>query len=284
MLAGIELGGTKTVVAVAGVAGEIAEQYRFASTEPEKTLDVAMDWLSQRGVVSRLGVAAFGPVSVNEAREDYGCILNTPKEGWSGFNLMGYLEAGLSGAELVLDTDVNAAVLAEVKSGAARGFENVAYITIGTGIGAGFFVDGKLLHGAVHSEFGHLRVPRHPDDSFEGVCPFHGDCLEGLASGTAIGKRWGTAGDEIPFHERAWDIEAWYLAHGIQSMLAVTNPSRVIIGGGVSQVTGFHVKVEAILREIAGGYFTVLEETKNYVVAPVLGQNAGIQGALLLAQ
>ncbi|MGJ8672351.1 ROK family protein [Rubritalea sp.] len=284
MLAGIELGGTKTVVAVADVDGSIAEQYRFPTTYPEETLNVATQWLKQRGRVTRLGVAAFGPVSVNKARADYGQILTTPKVGWVGYDLVAHLEASLTGVSIVLDTDVNAAVFAEVRLGVARGLENVAYITIGTGVGAGFVVDGSVLHGAIHAEFGHLRVPKHPKDDFEGVCPFHGDCLEGLASGTAIRSRWGKGGHEIAAADKAWDVEAWYLAHGVQAIMAVTSPSLVIVGGGVSQALGFHAKVESMLRELAGGYFPVLEEVKQYIVAPALGQNAGIYGAFLLAQ
>ena len=283
MLAGIELGGTKTVVAIANAEGGIAEQFRFPTTSPEQTLGQAIQWFHERGVVEQLGVAAFGPISINRQRADYGCMLATPKQGWAGFDIIAKLQAGLSEACIVLDTDVNAAALAEVQLGAARGHGNVAYITIGTGIGAGFIADGKVLHGALHSEFGHLRVPRYPaEDTFEGVCPFHGDCLEGLASGSALIERWGKGGHEIPASDPAWDMEAWYLAQGILSILAITSPSRVIIGGGVSQAEGFHGKVEAQLREQACGYFPVLEEAKNYVVAPELGQNAGIMGAFLL--
>jgi fructokinase len=284
MLAGIELGGTKTVVAIADTDGGIAEQFRFPTVDPEVTVETAISWLNERGVVTRLGVAAFGPISINQARPDYGQLLATPKEGWAGFDLVAALQSGLTEAEISLDTDVNVAALAEVQLGAARGHENVAYITVGTGIGAGFIVDGKILHGALHSEFGHLRVPRYAGDDFAGVCPFHGDCLEGLASGTALIARWGKGGHEIPADDEAWDIEAFYLAQGVLSILAITSPSRVVIGGGVSQAEGFHAKVEKKLRELAGGYFSVLDEQEVYVVAPELEQNAGIQGAFLLAQ
>lgn len=283
MLAGIELGGTKTVVAIADAEGGIAQQYRFPTTIPEQTLTQATEWLNERGEVEKIGVAAFGPISINKQRVDYGCMLETPKQGWAGFDIIEKLQSSLPKASIELDTDVNAAALAEVQLGAARGHENAAYITIGTGIGAGFIVDGKVLHGALHSEFGHLRVLRHPEDDFDGVCPFHGDCLEGLASGTALIERYGRGGHEIPEDDPAWDIEAWYLAQGVLSILAIVSPSRVIIGGGVSQAEGFHEKVEKRLRELAGGYFPVLEETAGYILAPELGQNAGIQGALLLA-
>ncbi|MFC4991594.1 ROK family protein [Rubritalea tangerina] len=282
MKAGIELGGTKTVVGIAGEDNGVRKQHRFPTGAPEETVAEAVAWLREQGEVCELGVAAFGPISVNRQREDYGKLLATPKQGWGGFDLVGALEEAFPAARIVLDTDVNAAALAEVHLGVARGHENVGYITIGTGIGAGFVVEGRVLHGALHSEFGHLKVPRHADDDFEGVCPYHGDCLEGMASGTSLIQRYGRGGHEIAADEPAWDIEAWYLAHGILSMLAILSPSLVVLGGGVSQAEGFHAKVEACLREVAGGYFTVLDGSHRYVVAPGLGQNAGIQGAFLL--
>ena len=284
MRAGIELGGTKTVVALANDDFSVREQHRFPTTSPRETLQQAIDWLQERGDVTELGVGAFGPISVNLGCSNYGEVLATPKAGWEGFNVVKALEEGLPKARVVLDTDVNAAALAEAKLGVAKGHENVAYITIGTGIGAGFLVESRLLHGALHSEFGHLKVPRHPDDAFAGVCPFHGDCLEGLASGTSLTQRWGCGGHELAADHQAWEWEAWYLAHGILSMLAIVSPSMVVIGGGVSQAEGLHARVEVQLRELAAGYFSVLTEARSYVVAPSLEQNAGIQGAFLLTQ
>jgi fructokinase len=181
-----------------------------------------------------------------------------------------------------LETDVNAACLAEARLGAAAGLENVAYITIGTGIGAGILCDGRLLHGALHPEFGHIRVPRRPGDDFPGICPFHGDCLEGMACGPAIGTRWGKSAHELPSDHPAWETEAWYLAHGIIGLLAISPPQRVVIGGGVSQVEGLHEKTDSLLRELAGGYFPAVNEAP-YVVPPKLGQEAGIRGALMLS-
>ncbi|WP_018970851.1 ROK family protein [Rubritalea marina] len=284
MRAGIELGGTKVVVAIAAADGSVQEQYRFATTTPDETLEAAGAWLNERGVVTQLGVAAFGPIEVNPRSVDYGKVLNSPKSAWIGCNVVEVLRAHLPQAHVVLDTDVNAAVLAEAKSGAARGYENVSYITVGTGIGAGFLVDGRLSHGALHSEFGHLKTPRHPEDSYAGACPFHGDCLEGMASGTAIALRWGCAAQELDPGHRAWDWEAWYLAHGILAMLAITSPSVVVLGGGVSQVEGLHAAVERRLRELAAGYFPVLDGSEQFVVPPCFAQDAGIRGAFLLAE
>lgn len=281
MIAGIELGGTKTVVAIGGSDGDLTEEYRFSTTTPEETLGTAVEWIRERGVPEAVGIAAFGPVQVNRKADDWGRMLATPKENWSGVSITAQLSEAFPQADLRLETDVNAACLAEAKMGAAVGLDNVAYITIGTGIGAGFLCDGRLLHGALHPEFGHVRLPRMEGDDFAGVCPFHGDCLEGMASGPAIEKRWGKAGSELDADHQAWKVESWYLAHGILAMLAIAPPQRVVIGGGVSQAEKLHQKTEKRLMEIAGGYFPALEHTP-YVVPPKLGQEAGIRGALML--
>lgn len=281
MIAGIELGGTKTVVATGTAEGEIIEEHRFPTTTPAETLGTVIEWLGKRGTPDRIGIAAFGPVGIVPGRENHGKILATPKAGWAGFSLTNILSEAFPACGLVIDTDVNAAVLAEARIGAAAGLDDVAYITVGTGIGGGILSGGHLIHGALHPEFGHLKVPRAPGDDFKGVCPFHTDCLEGLASGPSIGERWGQPAHELPADHPAWDTQAWYLAHGILSLLAIVSPSRVIVGGGVSQVAGLHDKINARLTEIAAGYFPPVE-VPAYVVPPALGQEAGIRGAFLL--
>jgi fructokinase len=282
MIAGIELGGTKTVVAVGTRAGEIIEEHRFPTTGPEETLGAACDWLKERGQPDAIGIAAFGPIGIVRGRGNFGQVLGTPKPGWSGFPLIDHLAAAFPQAELRLDTDVNAAALAEARLGAAIGMDDVAYITIGTGIGGGILSGGCLVHGAVHPEIGHLKVPRMPGDDYPGNCSFHGDCLEGMASGPAIAARWGKPAHELPDDHPAWDTQAWYLAHGILALLAIVSPSRVIVGGGVSQAAGLHARINSRLREIAAGYFPPAEGA-HYVVPPALGQEAGIRGAFLLA-
>ena len=282
MTGGIELGGTKTVVAVGMSDGAIAGQHRFPTTTPAETIDTAARWLTDNGPVERLGIATFGPVGLAPHHDHFGKILQTPKPNWSGFDLMESLRDQLGDLPISLDTDVNAAALAEQRRGAGRGLEDLAYITIGTGIGAGLIAQGRPVNGALHPEFGHLKVPRHPDDPFPGCCPYHRDCLEGLASGTAMRERWKTEALHLPNDHLAWEFEIWYLAHAVLSLLAITCPTRVIIGGGVSQAPGFHGKVEAKLRDLAGGYFSTLEKNSPYVLFPELGQDAGITGALLL--
>ena len=277
----MELGGTKTVVAIGESDGTLIEEMRFPTSTPEDTLKTAIEWFSRKGTPEAMGIAAFGPVQINPKAENWGEMLATPKPNWSGFSITNALSEAFPEMEITLETDVNAACLAEARIGAAEGLENVAYITIGTGIGAGVLCDGRLLHGALHPEFGHVLLPRKSDDDFEGVCPFHGDCLEGMASGSAIAKRWQKSGDELPPDHPAWDTEAWYLAHGIQALLGIAPPERVVIGGGVSQAQGLHEKTEKQLIELAGGYFPAVGNSP-YVVPPKLGQDAGIRGALML--
>lgn len=281
MIAAMELGGTKTVVAIGESDGTLIEELRFPTTEPAETFRTAIAWFSERGVPEKLGVAAFGPVQINPKAGNWGEMLATPKPGWSGLSITKTLLEAFPDVKITLETDVNAACLAEARVGAAAGLENVAYITIGTGIGAGILCDGRLLHGALHPEFGHLFLPRKPGDDFLGCCPFHGDCLEGMASGPAIEKRWKKQGVVLPVDHAAWDTEAWYLAHGTQALLAIAPPERVVIGGGVSQAAGLHEKTEALLVKLAAGYFPAINNSP-YVVPPKLGQEAGIRGALML--
>ena len=282
ILGAIELGGTKTVVAIGSSDGAVIREKRFPTTTPEATLGHAVDWLKAQEAISRLGVASFGPIRVDPAAPDFGTMLATPKDGWKGFPVAGFLSGSLGDIAVALDTDVNAAALSEARLGAARGFDDVVYITIGTGIGGGVLSGGKLVHGTMHPEFGHVKVPRAPGDDFAGICPFHKDCIEGMASGPAIRARWGKPAHDLPPDHPAWETEAWYLAHGILSLLAILSPSIVVLGGGVSQAPGLHDRVNRILTEAAAGYFPILETGRPFVIPPALEQEAGIKGALLL--
>ncbi|WP_035600822.1 ROK family protein [Haloferula sp. BvORR071] len=281
MIAGIELGGGKTVVAIGTATGLVQEEWRFPTTTPAETFGRALQWFAERGTPEAIGVAAFGPIGIVPGRPEYGKVIATPKPGWKDFSITGAIAEVFPAAKVTLDTDVNAAVLAEARLGAGQGVDDLAYITIGTGIGAGILSGGHLIHGALHPEFGHIKVPRCPGDEYPGICSFHKDCLEGLASGPSIAARWGQPAAELPRDHAAWDTEAWYLAHGVLSLLGVVSSARVIIGGGVSQAEGFHEKTERILKEIAAGYFVPLSASP-YVVPPLLEQQAGIVGALLL--
>ena len=283
--AALELGGTKTVAAIGREDGTIIEEIRFPTTLPEDTLSTAVTWWKEKsgeqGPTS-IGVASFGPIRVAPAAPDFGVMLATPKPGWKGFPVGTFLQSAFPNADFALDTDVNAAALAESRFGAARGHADVAYITVGTGFGAGLLSGGRLVHGAVHPEVGHLKVPRFPGDTFAGVCPFHGDCLEGLCSGPAIHRRWGIEAKDLPPEHPAWEMEAWYLAHGIIALAAVVCPTIIVLGGGVPQAEGLHARVAARVAQFSNGYFEGVENP-GYVVPPALGQQAGIIGALLLA-
>ena len=282
--AGIELGGTKTVVAIGTPHGEVIEEHRYPTTTPEETMAHAAEWLHRHGGPESIGIASFGPVAIDPGHPQYGHMLDTPKPGWSGAAILAPLAEAYPDAKLTIETDVNAAALAEAgEDGAAAGMGDVAYITIGTGIGAGILSGGRLVHGVMHPECGHFKPVRAPGDAdFPGVCPFHGDCLEGLASGPAIGKRWGKPAADLPADHPAWDIQAWYLAHAVLTLTAVVSPRRVIIGGGVSQADGLHRKITRQLRELASGYFSQIDTDTDFVCPPKLGQQAGIRGALLL--
>ena len=280
MIAAMELGGTKTVIALGDNQGGLIEEFRFPTTTPEETMAIALAWWRARASFDRLGIGSFGPIRVDATAPDYGTFLTTPKLAWQGFSLIDYARAHLPGVHLCIDTDVQAALLAEMTCGAARGMKDALYLTVGTGIGAGIASGGQLVHGTLHPEMGHLLVRRHPDDSFAGVCPYHHDCWEGLASGPAMEQRWGVAAHNLPMDHPAWEMEAFYLAQGLYTACALFSPPCLILGGGVSQAIGLHDKVARHLDAFANGYF---ESLGQRIVAPALGQQAGIIGALLLA-
>ena len=262
LLAGIEAGGTKYVCAVAIDPALPLLETRFSTGDPHQTVAKAVaffrDAAARYGPIRALGIGTFGPARLDPSALDYGNILTTPKEGWSDFPLVAELKKAL-GADLpvLFETDVNAAVVGEARYGAARGVKNVAYITIGTGIGAGLLCAGHLLHGRMHPEIGHLAVPDL--DAAYGkatqVCKFHASCLEGRASGPAIEARWGKPGHDLPDDHPAWELEAKYLALGCLNLTAAWSPDLILLGGGVSQKKGLIQKVRAELETLAGGYW-----------------------------
>jgi fructokinase len=281
---GIEAGGTKFVCGV-GTGPNDLEKAQFPTTTPEETVQRACDFFRQRRV-DRLGVASFGPVDLCPASPTFGHITSTPKTGWRNFDIVGQLRRAL-GTDVAFDTDVNGAVLAEVRWGAARGLTDALYLTVGTGIGGGAIVGGQLLHGLVHPEMGHVRIPHDRQaDPFDGCCPYHGDCLEGLASGTAMAARWGTHGRQLPAGHPAWDLEAHYLALGLMNWVCTLSPKRIILGGGVMHHTGLLPLVRQKLLHLLNGYVCapeLLQDIDTYVVAPQLGDDAGVLGAIALA-
>ncbi|MGE9268565.1 MAG: ROK family protein [Verrucomicrobiales bacterium] len=291
LLGGIEAGGTKYVCAVATDPAEPLMERRFPTgNDPERTVREAADFFAEAaesyGPVQAMGIGTFGPADVHPRSPGFGSILTTPKEGWTGFNVVEALRKKMDRpVPVAFETDVNAAVLAEAEYGAGRNLRYVAYVTIGTGIGGAFLNDGQLLHGRMHPEIGHLVVPDYDRDfgKSTNVCPFHPSCWEGRASGPAIQKRWEAPGEELPETHEAWDLQAKYLAAGCVSLTAAWSPDVIILGGGVSQVAGLVDRVRRDFEELAGGYWS-LPALDRYLTTPELDQQAGIVGSLLMAR
>jgi fructokinase len=291
LFGGIEGGGTKFVCAVGDSGGEILAETRFPTTSPDETLARAVTFFegqTQRlGPLASIGVASFGPVDPEPASVKFGHILPTPKPGWTDADIVGPLRKAFD-LPVAFDTDVNGAALGEWKWGAAQGLDTFIYLTIGTGVGGGGLVNGKLMHGLLHPEMGHIPLPRDPGaDPFEGACPFHGDCFEGLASGPALEKRWGARAETLPPDHPAWDLEAHYIALALQTFVCTLSPQRIIIGGGVAQQPHILPLVRRKTLAALNGYVqspAILEHIETYVVPPGLGGRAGVLGAIALAQ
>jgi fructokinase len=272
LFGGIEAGGTKFLCALGDEDSRVvAVSEPIQTLEPDATLGKALEFFDNQHIQS-MGLACFGPVDLRA-----GTITTTPKIPWQHFPIASKISAKL-GVPVVIDTDVNAAALGEAKFGAGRNVKSLAYITVGTGIGGGAIVDGRRVHGLMHPEMGHIRMPRHPDDEFAGSCPFHGDCWEGLASGPSLWKRWNADPRTLPDSHPAWDMEAWYLALGVVNLIFTLSPELVILGGGV-------MDREPLLERTRE---RVLSLINNYLMCPrieraELGSMAGVRGALALA-
>jgi fructokinase len=250
---GIETGGSKWQCAVGTGPDDIRAAETIPTTEPEETIGRAVAFFEREGPVAALGIGSFGPIDRRPGSPTWGHITTTPKAGWAHTDIGGEIQRRL-GVPVVFDTDVNAAALGEHRWGAAQGLDTFCYLTVGTGIGGGAIVGGQILHGLLHPEFGHLRIPHdRAADPFPGSCPYHGDCWEGLASGTALEARWGTPGDALE-SEAAWALEARYLALGLVSVISVLSPERIVIGGGVMENDGLHERVRQELLALMNGY------------------------------
>ena len=289
---GIEFGGTKTVCVV-GQRGRIDEEVRFPTgNRPLETVRACLQFLTGQGHLAGVGIGSFGPCDPDPASPGYGCITTTPKPGWSGFDVLRTLRSGLPDTHMAFDTDVNAAALGEWVHGAGRGVESLVYITVGTGIGAGIVARSGLIHGLQHPEAGHMLIPRPEAERrrFTGVCPYHRDCWEGLASGPAMHARWGRPPQEIPEdgedYAKMWDLEADYVAAGLHNIVCTVSPQRIILGGGVGQQAALLSRVKPRLQVSLAGYVThsaLSESIDAYIVAPGLGARAGGIGAIELA-
>jgi fructokinase len=283
---GIETGGSKWVCAIGTGPDDLRAVETFPTTTPAETIGRAVEFFRQDGVAA-VGIGSFGPVDQRLSSPRWGYITTTPKPGWANTDLGPEVRRRLD-VPVAFDTDVNAAALGEQRWGAAQGLDTFCYITVGTGIGGGGMAGGRLLHGLLHPEFGHLRVPHDRDaDPFEGVCPYHGDCWEGLASGRAIEARWGGRPDELLDRDDVWELEAEYLALGLVCVICVLSPQRLIIGGGVGTAEGLLERVRPRVVELMNRYVStpaLADEIDGYITAPALGSRSGVLGAIALAE
>ena len=289
LVGGIEAGGTKFVCSVGTGPEELRADTRFPTTTPDETLSRAISFFKeqegQEEPLSAIGVASFGPVDPDPDSSTFGFITSTPKLDWTNTDFVGALRDHFH-VPVGFDTDVNGAALAEGKWGAAAGLHTFIYLTIGTGIGGGAMVNGRLLHGLIHPEMGHIRL--HHDwerDPFPGNCPYHGDCLEGMAAGPALEERWGQKGQELEPGHPAWDLEAEYLAQALQSLVCVLSPQRIIMGGGVMNQPELITKVREKTATYLNDYIqhpAITDHINEYIVPPALGGRAGVLGAIAL--
>lgn len=287
---GIEGGGTKFNCIVASDPDNIVADIRIPTTTPEETIEKSIQFfrnVSKDIPLAGIGLGSFGPIDLDQNSPTYGFITDTPKPGWSNTDIVGHLEKELN-IPVAFDTDVNAAALGEHHWGAGRDLDSFIYLTIGTGIGGGGLINGKLMHGLLHPEMGHVLLPHNLDnDPFPGICPFHKDCFEGLASGPAMKERWGEAPENLPEDHPAWDLEAHYISLGVMGLILSISPKRVILGGGVMNYPGMYAKVQNEVVNLLNQYVKKPEITDyigSYIVPPELGSKSGRLGAIALIQ
>ena len=283
LYAAIEAGGTKWRVAV-GRSRELVADATIPTTDPDTTISACVRFVRESGLpIAGVGIASFGPLDLIPTSKSFGCITATPKPGWSNTNVLGMVQAGL-GVPAVIDIDVGGAALGEWTWGAGRRQDSIVYVTVGTGFGGAHLQGGRTFHAHGHPEMGHIGVAREADDTFAGSCPFHGDCLEGLAAGPALLARWGRPGPELRNRREVWDLEARYLAQGMRTFMYMLAPERIILGGGVMQQPGLLELVRSYLAEQLAGYGNPPADLEDFLVAPELGQDAGLIGAIALAR
>lgn len=280
----LEAGGTKMVCAIGNEAGEILERISIPTGTPADTMPQMLDFFRNKGIEA-LGIGCFGPISLKKSAADYGCITTTPKLAWQNYPIVKTFEEAL-GIPVGFDTDVNAAALGEATWGCTRDVQNSIYITIGTGVGVGVITEGKPYHGMLHPEGGHIFLSRHENDPMQGcVCPFHSNCLEGLAAGPAIEQRWGKKAADLAEETQVWELEAYYIGQALCDYIMLLSPERIVLGGGVMHQ---HHLFPLIRKEVAcqlGGYIQTSEITDldSYIRPASLHDNQGILGCIKLA-
>ena len=284
----LEAGGTKMVCAVVEFDGnggwEVQDRVSIPTRMPEETIADMVEYFRDKKIEA-LGIACFGPIDLHKDSPTYGYITTTPKAGWANCDIVGPFAKEL-GIPVGFDTDVNGSLMGEANFGCAKGLENSVYITVGTGIGAGIMTNGKMLHGMLHPEAGHLTLKRHPqDEAFESNCPFHESCFEGLASGPAIQKRWGKKGVELTDRAEVWEMEAYYIAQALVAYIMILSPEKIILGGGVMHQPQLLPLIRAEVKRQANSYIRTsqMENLDDYIVGASLGDDQGILGAACLA-
>ena len=283
LFGGIEAGGTKFNCIVASGPDKILSETRFPTTTPEETIGRVIEFFKESAPLAAIGIAGFGPLDLNPNSPTYGFITSTPKPGWANTDIRGQIQRGL-GLPVGIDTDVNAAAIAEGRWGACQGLSNFIYFTIGSGA----VVNDRPLHGLVHPEMGHIGLPHDLSvDPFPGSCPFHTDCFEALAAGTSMNKRWNQRAETLPADHPAWDLEATYIAHAMKSIILTLSPEKIVLGGGVMQQPILLPLIRQKTLAFLNGYVqspVILEHMDEYIVSPGLGTHSGMLGALALAQ
>ncbi len=289
---GIEGGGTKYKIVAASDPENVLCRTTIPTTSPEETISKIISFLvpllaDNADRIRAIGLGQFGPIQVNPAAQDYGAILNTPKAGWCGVNLISELRK-ITSLPIALDTDVNAAAMGELHYGAGQGLSDFFYITIGTGIGGALILNKRIVHGLLHPELGHMLVPHNTgNDPFEGICRFHKDCFEGLASGPALLARWKKPAETLTEDHQAWDLESTYIAQALVNLFLTVMPQRFILGGGIMQQRHLFPRISRKFCQLINDYIDVLKiipEMDQYIRPPHLDHDAGMFGAIALAK
>ncbi|MGL5434340.1 MAG: ROK family protein [Lachnospiraceae bacterium] len=281
-LGALEAGGTKMVCVIGDESGNISERISIPTEAPEVTMPQLIDYFKEQKVEA-LGIGCFGPIDLNRNSDTYGYIMTTPKLPWRHYDILGTMKKALQ-IPIGFDTDVNASALGEATWGCTKGLDNSMYITIGTGIGAGIISNGRLLHGMLHPEAGHILMRPHAKDTYEGHCPYHKSCFEGMAAGPAIEARWGEKAANLAAKYEVWELEAYYIGQALVNYVLTLSPQRIVLGGGVMHQEHLLPLVRTELKEQLAGYICTkeLDDMNSYVVLPSLNDNQGIMGALKL--
>lgn len=283
-LGALEAGGTKMVCAIGDENGEIFDKISIPTLTPADSMPKMIQYFKENNIEA-LGIGSFGPIDLHKDSPTYGYITSTPKQAWTNYDFVGGFAKELN-CPIGFDTDTNAAALGEASFGATKGLDCSMYITIGTGIGVGIFVENKLLHGMLHPEAGHILMAKHPQDNYAGKCPFHGTCFEGVAAGPAIEERYGAKADTLEDRGDVWEMEAFYIAQALVNYTLTISPKRIVLGGGVMHQKQLFPLIREQFAKMLNGYVKTreLEDLESYIVPSVLNDNQGIMGCLKLAE